>query len=81
VLPSQLFTWRRLAREGRLGADGPLTFAQAVIACEPALKDMAAVGLARNRIEIVLVGGLRVVVEDAVDPNVLARLIGALERR
>jgi hypothetical protein len=42
---------------------------------------MAAVGLARNRIEIVLVGGLRVVVEDAVDPNVLARLIGALERR
>jgi transposase len=81
VLPSQLFTWRRLAREGRLGANGPLTFAQAVIACEPALKDMAAVGLARNRIEIVLVGGLRVVVEDAVDPNVLARLIGALERR
>ena len=50
----------------RFGADGPLTFAQAVIACEPALKDMAAVGLARNRIEIVVVGGLRVVIEDAV---------------
>ncbi len=81
VLPSQLFTWRRLAREGRLGADMPLTFAQAVIACEPALKDMAATGMARHRVEIVLAGGLRVVVEDAVDPDVLARLIGALERR
>jgi transposase len=34
---SQLFTWRRLAREGRLAGDGSaMVFAQAVIACEAA---------------------------------------------
>src|SRR5271169_430316 len=33
---SQLFTWRRLAREGRLAADGSATvFAQAIIGHEP----------------------------------------------
>ncbi len=31
--------------------------------------------------EIVLADGLRVIVEQGVDPNGLARLIGALERR
>ena len=33
----QLFTWRRLVREGRLGADAEaVSFAQAVISCESA---------------------------------------------
>ena len=33
---SQLFTWRRMAREGRLILDdGTMIFSQAVIACEP----------------------------------------------
>jgi transposase len=41
---SQLFTWRRLAREGRLAGDSIATvFAQAVIACEA-----SALGPAQN---------------------------------
>ena len=39
---SQLFTWRRLAREGRLAGDDSATvFAQAVIACESSALDPA----------------------------------------
>src|SRR5579864_394806 len=76
--PSHLFTWRRLAREGRLGADEPVTFAQAVIACAPPVQGVASPTMARNRIEIVLGDGLRMVVDQAVDPGALARIIGAL---
>jgi transposase len=78
----QLFT-RRLARTGRLGSRDaePVSFAEAVIAEGGA----ATVGLrpaaGACRLEIVLADGLRVIVEQGVDPCVLARLIGALERR
>jgi transposase len=78
LLPSHLFTWRRLARDGRLGADDGVTFSRAVIGCEPAVASPA---MARNRIEIVLASGLRVIVADDVDAGALARIIGALERR
>jgi transposase len=78
---SQLFTWRRLAREGRLSADEGVTFAQAVIACEPVPPTVPPPSMARNRIEIVLENGVRVIVEENVDAGALARIIGALERR
>jgi transposase len=79
----QLFTWRRLARKGRLGEDAePVSFAEAIIADGGAVT----VGLpspagACGRMEIVLADGLRVIVEQGVDPGALARVIGALERR
>ena len=79
----QLFTWRRLVRKGRLGGDAePVAFAEAVIVDRGA----AAAALAPptdacRRMEIVLADGLRVIIEQGVDPDALAHLIGALERR
>ena len=79
--PSQLFAWRRLARDGRLGTEEPLTFARAVIACEPPAHGAPAPAINSCRIEIVLGNGIRLVVDQAVDACALARIIGAIERR
>jgi transposase len=79
----QMFTWRRLARKGRLGGDAAaVAFAEAVIADgRSATAALLPPAGASRRMEIVLADGLRVIVEQGVDANVLARLIGALERR
>ncbi len=74
-----LFTWRRLAREGRLGSVEPIGFAQAVIAAEASPAAAAPVGV--SRIEIVLANGHRLVVEATIEPGAVARIVGALERR
>jgi len=95
---SQLFTWRRLAREGRLvEADDDATFAQAVISCEPStsslrsypdrpeaaenLPSSSCAVVAPGRMEIVLTGGRRVIVDNGVDAATLGRVIDVLERR
>lgn len=93
---SQLFTWRRLARAGRLGeADSPPSFVQAVIGCEPSTGRVAPLpepieaaessasgrSVAAGRIEIMLVCGRRVMVDNGVDAAALARVLAVLERR
>jgi transposase len=93
---SQLFTWRRLAKEGRLAeADHPTSFVQAVIGCEPATGSLPLLqehieasensapcpSVASGRIEIVLVCGRRVLVDNDVDTAALARVLAVLERR
>jgi len=90
---SQLFTWQRLARDGRLAeAAEDITFASAVIgddssSCHPPLLlRIAACHLkacataAPGRIEIVLVCGHRVIVDNGVDAAALARVVAVLER-
>jgi transposase len=77
LMPSQLFTWRRLARAGRLTAgEDAVTFAQAMIAHSPP----STVSLP-SRIEIVLADGVRVIVDRDVDADALVRVIGAILRR
>jgi len=77
MLPSQLFTWRRQAREGRLtGGEDTVTFAQAMIAHSP-----PSVASSSSRMEIVLADGVRVIVGKDVDADALARVIGAILRR
>jgi transposase len=75
---SQLFTWRRLARDGRLAAaDEEQAFVPAMIGDDsPPPSSCAALG----RIEIVLLRGHRVLVDNGVDTAVLARVLAVLER-
>jgi transposase len=85
---SQLFTWRRLAQDGRLAeAAGDTTFAPIVISPEQPegsdrrLSPQACGRAVPGRIEIVLVHGHRVIVDNSVDAAVLARVVAVLERR
>jgi transposase len=88
---SQLFTWRRLARDGRLAeADEEMRFAAAIIgddnsrcssplppeqpeAAHRSLSPQASATVVPGRIEIVLMRGHRVIVDNGVDAAVLAR--------
>jgi transposase len=93
---SQLFTWRRLARDGRL-SDDEMTFASAVIGrasssgdppflpgqsavADRGLPPQASTTATSGRIEIVLARGHRVIVDNSVDAAALARVVAVLER-
>ncbi len=87
---SQLFNWRRQAREGGLVAEEGLAFVPAVIAPEspgePAIAE-APPSDARpacpnsGRMVIVLSGGNRVIVGNDVDAAALRRVLDVLVRR
>jgi hypothetical protein len=85
--------WRRLARDGRLSND-EMTFASAVVGDAgssgsflPDQSKAADRGLPQacttatsGRIEIVLAGGHRVVVDNSVDATALARVLAVLKQ-
>ena len=91
----QLFTWRRLAREGKLIVDTDAAgFVPALVVHDHRMAEMPAdFGLesspsqngcnapASGRMEIVLSGARRVIVGTDVDGAALSRVIAALERR
>lgn len=84
LLASQLFSWRRLARAGRLGEDAAAPgFAPAVMVAESWASAMPTSPAAadQGRMEIVLSGARRVIVDKGVDAAALARVISVLERR
>jgi len=76
---SLLTTWRKLYREGRLGADVAPSFAPVIVAPEPAPAPVFRPG-PRDRVEIMLPSGRRLVVASAIDPVALTRLVQALDR-
>ena len=89
---NQIFRWRRLFREAeRVGGTG--RFVPVVVegapgqeagaaAMSPQSDDDVAEGVpAAGRMEIVLAGGRRVIVDRAVDGPALSRVIAVLERR
>ncbi|MCA6110378.1 IS66-like element accessory protein TnpA, partial [Bradyrhizobium cenepequi] len=86
---SQLFTWRRLARAGRLvEADEATVFAPAIIGGESSASDAPPLpaqvipapcpAAVPGRIEIVLMCGSRVIVDDGVDATALRRVLDVL---
>ena len=89
---NQVFRWRRLFRAPeRAGGTGrfvpvvvegaPGQEAGAAAMGPPSDDGVAQVPPAAGRMEIVLAGGRRVIVDRAVDPSALARVIAVLERR
>ena len=89
---NQIFRWRRLFREAeRAGVAGrfvpvvvegaPSHEAGAAAMCPPSESVVAKGAPAAGRMEIVLAGGRRVIVDCTVDGAALSRVIAALERR
>ena len=79
LAPSVVFTWRRLAREGRLGDAGP-TFMPVEITPVPAQVPSAASPPRRiGLIEIVLGRGRRIRVDREVDAEALRRVLQVVE--
>ena len=89
---NQIFRWRRLFREPeRVGGTG--RFVPVVVEAAPGQEtgatsmspqsddDVAEGAPATGRMEIVLAGGRRVIVDHTVDGAALSRVIAALERR
>jgi transposase len=79
LAPSVVFTWRRLAREGRLGDAGP-TFVPVEITPVPAQVPSAASPPRRiGLIEIALGRGRRIRVDRDVDAEALRRVLQVVE--
>ena len=78
---SQLFAWRKMAREGRLSEMGPPGFAAAVVVPdEPPAPDRSAHSVGAGRMEIV-VGEMRILVDASVDGAALARVLDVIGHR
>jgi transposase len=79
LAPSVVFTWRRLAREGRLGAAGPafmpVEITPVLAQTPPAAPPSRRTGL----IEIVLGRGRRIRVDREVDAEALRRVLQVVE--
>lgn len=79
VNANQVFTWRRLYREGRLGGGEASAFLPVTVMADGAVPDRAPSSRS-GRMEILLGPGVRVVVDASVDAAALARVIEVLER-
>ncbi len=78
---SQLFAWRKLAREGRLSEIDDPGFAAAIIVPDAAAAaERSACSVGSGRMEIV-VGNVRILVDASVDGAALARVVDVIGRR
>ena len=79
---SLLTRWRKEHRQGLLGGGPPARFSPVSITPERAqtAKVTAAAIAAPEMVEVTLVNGRRLTVPATIDPDILGRLLGVLER-
>jgi len=82
--PSQVFAWRKAARAGEIagrpgGGSLACAFAPVVVTGDAPLLPSGAIP--HGRMEIVLIGGRRIVVDAGVDGAALDRVVTVLERQ
>jgi transposase len=80
VAVSGLYLWRKQYQRGELGGSGLAFHAVEFLPDVQAAAPEAPVPFGSSQVEIVLVGGRRLVVADTINPAVLARLVGVVER-
>jgi transposase len=79
LAPSVVFTWRRLAREGRLGDTGPAFVPVEITPVPVQAASMVSSSRRTGLIEIVLGRGRRIRVDREVDPEALRRVLQVVE--
>ena len=79
LAPSVVFTWRRLAREGRLGDTGPAFVPVEITPVPVQAAPMVSSSRRTGLIEIVLGRGRRIRVDREVDPEALRRVLQVVE--
>jgi transposase len=79
LAPSVVFTWRRLAREGRLGDAGPAFMPVAITPVPAQAPPATSPAWRTGLIEIVLGRGRRIRVDREVDAEALRRVLQVLE--
>ena len=79
LAPSVVFTWRRLAREGRLGDAGPTFMPVEITPVPRQTTPIASPALRTGLIEIVLGRGRRIRVDREVDAEALRRVLQVVE--
>jgi transposase len=79
LAPSVVFTWRRLAREGRLGEAGPVFMPVEITSVPGQTAPVASPPRRSGLIEIVLGRGRRFRVDREVDTEALRRVLQVME--
>lgn len=80
VAVSGLYLWRKQYQRGELGGSAPAFHAVEFYPEVSAAASSAPVPSGSSHVEIVLVGGRRLVVADTIDSSILTRLVGVVER-
>ncbi|PHR80308.1 transposase [Henriciella sp.] len=83
ICRSLLTTWRRQYRNGEFGSSRPVSFAPVTVTTAPApqINSVDPCPPQACQVEIALPNGRRIIVSVGVEPEVLARILGVVDRQ